>query len=143
MPLPQLANQHSDISSNIKRAVTDTLVGWVANSGVVIRSCSVGYLIEVAAVLQERMVEGAVDADLVEVGTLTRCEVDQVVVAYSFDLRANELAVTHIANPSAGREHVFKAYRVAGDPADAVSVRPRRRVLAELSVAEVADDEDE
>lgn len=85
----------------------------------------------------------AVDADLVEVGTLTRREVEQVVVAYSFDLRTNEIATTNVANPSAGREHVFKAYRVAGDPADAVSLRPRRRVLAELNAAEAADDEDE
>ena len=84
-----------------------------------------------------------VDPDLVEVGTLTRREVDQVVVAYSFDLRTNEIATTNVPNPSAGREHVFKAYRVAGDPADAVSLRARRRVLAELNSAEAADDEDE
>jgi hypothetical protein len=43
----------------------------------------------------------------------------------------------------AGREHAFKAYRVAGDPADAVTLRARRRVLAELSAAEAADDENE
>jgi hypothetical protein len=66
-----------------------------------------------------------VDADLVEVGTLTRREVDQVVVAYSFDLRKNEIATTNIPNPSAGREHVFKAYRIKGDPMDAVTLRTR------------------
>ncbi len=84
-----------------------------------------------------------VNADLVEVGTLTRREVEQVVVAYSFDLRTNEIATTNVANPSAGREHVFKAYRVAGDPADAVSLRTRKRVLAELNAAEAVEDEDE
>ena len=84
-----------------------------------------------------------VDADLVEVGTLTRREVEQVVVAYSFDLRTNAIATTNVANQSAGRVHVFKAYRVAGDPADAVTLRPRRRVLAELNAAEGADDEDD
>lgn len=84
-----------------------------------------------------------VDADLVEVGTLTRREVEQVVVAYSFDLRTNEIATTNVANPSAGREHVFKAYRVVGDPADVVTLRARKRVLAELSAAEAVDDEDE
>ena len=85
----------------------------------------------------------AVDGGLVEVGTLTRREVDQVVLAYSFDLRTNEIATTNVANPSAGREHVFKAYRVADDPADAVTLRAHRRVLAELSASEAADDEDE
>jgi hypothetical protein len=84
-----------------------------------------------------------VDADLIEVGTLTRSEVDSVVVAYSFDLRSNEIATTNVANPSAGREHVFKAYRVAGDPADAVTLRARNRVLAELGAADAAQDDDE
>lgn len=85
----------------------------------------------------------AVDADLVEVGTLTRREVDQVVVAYSFDLRTNEIVTTTVANPSAGREHVFNAYRVAGDVADAVTMRADRRALAELNAGEATDDEDE
>lgn len=64
-----------------------------------------------------------VDADLIEVGTLTRREVDKIVVAYSFDLRTNELAIKHVPNPSAGRKHVFKAYRVPGDPTDNVILR--------------------
>jgi len=85
----------------------------------------------------------SVDDDLVEVGTLVRREVDQVVVAYSFDLRTNELLTTQVANPNAGREHVFKAYRAAGDPAEAVTLRARQRVLAELSAAEAAVEEDE
>ncbi|MHB8388895.1 MAG: hypothetical protein ACYDBH_04840 [Acidobacteriaceae bacterium] len=83
----------------------------------------------------------AVDDDLVEVGTLGRREVDQVVVAYSFDLQANEIATTNVPNPSAGREHAFKAYRVPGDPADAVTLRARNRVLAELNAAEAAEGE--
>lgn len=83
-----------------------------------------------------------VDDDLVEVGTLTRREVDQVVVAYSFDLRTNKIATTHIPNPNAGREHVFKAYRVADDPTDAITLRAQQQVLAELD-AEAASDEDD
>lgn len=83
-----------------------------------------------------------VDADLVEVGTLTRIEVDQVVVAYSFDLHTNEIAITNVPNPSAGREHVFKAYRVAGDPTDAVTLRTRNRVLADMD-PETMEDEDQ
>lgn len=85
----------------------------------------------------------AVDDDLVEVGTLTRREVDEVVVAYSFDLRTNEIDTTRVPNPGGGREHEFKAYRVAGDPADAVTLRDPNRVLAELNTAEAADDEDD
>lgn len=85
----------------------------------------------------------AVDADLVEVGTFTRREVDQVVVAYSFDLRTNELATTQVANPNAGREHVFKAYRVAGDPTDAVTLRARNQILAGLGAADEALEDDE
>lgn len=81
-----------------------------------------------------------VDADLVEVGTLVRCEVDQVVVAYNFDLRTNEIATTHVPNPNAGRRHVFKAYRAAGDPIDAVILRTRSQVLADMG-AEAAEDE--
>ncbi|MDA8120181.1 MAG: hypothetical protein M0Z85_09140 [Gammaproteobacteria bacterium] len=85
----------------------------------------------------------AVDADLIEVGTLMRREVDQAVVAYSFDLRTNEIATTNVPNPSAGREHGFKAYRVAGDPADEVTLRARQRVLAELNATEAADDDED
>ena len=84
----------------------------------------------------------AVDPDLVEVGTFTRREVEHVVVAYSFDLRTNELVTTQVANPNAGREHVFKAYRVAGDPVDAVTLRERRRVLAELGQTDELEEED-
>jgi len=85
----------------------------------------------------------AVDADLLDVGTLTRREVDEMVVAYSFDLRTNELATTQVANPNAGREHVFKAYRVAGDPVDAVTLRARQRVVAGLGAADAALEDDE
>ncbi len=85
----------------------------------------------------------AVDADLIEVGALMRREVDQAAMAYSFNLWTNEIATTNVPNPNAGREHGFKAYRVAGDPADAVTLRVRQRVLAELNAAEAADDEDE
>ena len=64
-----------------------------------------------------------VDTDLVEVGTLIRRETDEVVVAYSFDLRTNEMGTTQVPNPGAGREHAFKAYRCAGDPADDVTLK--------------------
>lgn len=65
--------------------------------------------------------------EYVEVGTLTRREIDWVVVAYDFDLRTNEIATTHVPNPNGGREHVFAAYRVQGDPMDPVSLREREQ----------------
>ena len=64
-----------------------------------------------------------VDDDLVEVGTLVRREVDEIVIAYSFDLIQNEIATTHVPNPNAGCEHVFKAYRINDDPCESVSLR--------------------
>ena len=66
-----------------------------------------------------------VDTGLVEVGTLIRREVNEVVVAYSFDLRTNEMSTTQVPNPGAGREHVFKAYRCVGDPTDEVALSVR------------------
>ena len=66
-----------------------------------------------------------VDDDLVNVGSLMRREVEEIVVAYSFDLQTNEITTTDVPNPNAGREHVFTAYRVEGDPADPVSLHMR------------------
>ena len=73
-----------------------------------------------------------VDGGLVELGILSRREVDQMVVAYNFDLRTNELKTTQVPNPNAGREHVFKVYRVEGDPTDPVSLGRTREFQAEL-----------
>lgn len=80
------------------------------------------------------------DDDLVVVGRLTRREVDRVVVAYRFDLQTNELATTMVPNRNAGKAHDFIAYRVQGDPTEAVILRTREEVVAEL-VAETSDDE--
>lgn len=69
-----------------------------------------------------------VNDDLVEIGSLTRFEVDELIVAYRFDLQSNQLETTTVQNPNAGREHQFRAYRVQGDPTDPVSLRKRNRV---------------
>ena len=63
-----------------------------------------------------------VDDDLVEVGTLTRCESAHRVTAYKFDLESNEIEARHAPNPHAGRRHTFKALRVPGDPTAPVSL---------------------
>ena len=67
--------------------------------------------------------EHPVDGDLVEIGTLTRREVKNVVTAYSFDLVTNEIETRLVPNPNAGREHGFNAYRLPGDPSDPVTMR--------------------
>ena len=71
--------------------------------------------------------EHSVDDDLVECGVLFRREVEKVVAAYSFNLRSNEIRRRMVANPNAGREHRFKAYRAPGDPSEIVTLRKRRQ----------------
>ena len=68
----------------------------------------------------------------VQVGTLIRREVDDVVASYAFDLRTNELSTKLVPNLNAGREHVFHAYRLEGEPVDPVRRRDRQAVLAGL-----------
>lgn len=85
----------------------------------------------------------SVDEDLTEIATLTRREVDRMVVAYSFDLRSNELTTTLVPNPSAGTEHVFKAYRLQGDPTAPVTLRERSRRIAEQAFQELFSGEED
>lgn len=66
-----------------------------------------------------------IDIDLTEIGSLTRREVEHMVVAYQFDLRTNELETTVVRNPNAGSEHVFKAWRVKGDPEEPITLREK------------------
>ncbi|MBF0348375.1 MAG: hypothetical protein HQL81_11975 [Magnetococcales bacterium] len=81
-----------------------------------------------------------VEDDLVIVGTLTRREVNEMVVAYSFDFRTNEIATIKVSNPSAGKEHVFKAYRVRGEPTDPVGLTSDVSVSTAHVSAENDDD---
>lgn len=57
------------------------------------------------------------------VGELQRQEAEHLVVAYSFDLRTNELVPTRVVNPDAGRVHHFRAWRLKGTPGDAVAMK--------------------
>jgi len=63
-----------------------------------------------------------VDEDMQEIATLTRQEVKQMVIGYNFDLQTNEMDIKIVNNPKAGREYVFKAYRVIGDPHESVTM---------------------
>ena len=88
--------------------------------------------------------EMEVEAGVFEISTLTRREAERVVVAYTFDLRSNELDTALVANPSAGREHVFKVYRVDGDPEAPVRLQERSRALAKGTNSDLwAGDDDE
>lgn len=58
-----------------------------------------------------------------EVGMLARVEAKEIVVAYSFDLKTNEIVARKVSNPDAGKEHRFRAWRLAGDPMEPVSMR--------------------
>ncbi|MCK6565121.1 MAG: hypothetical protein L6Q80_10270 [Dehalococcoidia bacterium] len=75
-------------------------------------------------------------AGLVQVGDLERREAEQLVVRYSFDLRTNELDTATVPNPSAGRVHRFRAWRLEGDPADPVA-------MAALDTQPVVEEEDD
>lgn len=82
-------------------------------------------LVDGAAHHQTLILPGEMEAGkrFVGVGELRRREADKLVVAYSFDLRTNEILPRSIANPDAGREHVFRAWRLKGSPMDSVSMR--------------------
>lgn len=74
--------------------------------------------------------------DFVEVAQLTRVEVESLIVGYTFDLVANTLVSETAPNPNAGREHTFRAWRLAGTPTDPVA-------LLQVSAAEVEIEADE
>lgn len=75
-----------------------------------------------------------------DVGNLSRREADKLIVGYSFNLKTNELRAKTIANPGAGREHRFRAWRLAGSPANPVSMRSLKGVAESLeSEAETAE----
>lgn len=61
--------------------------------------------------------------DFIEVGKLSRVEAAKMIVGYRFDLRSNKLVPMTVANPGAGKKHVFRAWRVRGDKKDRVSMR--------------------
>ncbi len=66
-----------------------------------------------------------------QVGELVRAEAQRLVVRYAFDLRSNTLMPDTIANPSAGREHVFRALRLEGMGCEPVVMRDVVEVVGE------------
>lgn len=74
------------------------------------------------------------------VGELVRTEAAQLVVAYKFDLRTNELMPEQMPNPNAGRQHNFRAWRLAGE-AGTRRVEMMPVTERKLMVEREADDE--
>jgi len=66
-----------------------------------------------------------------------------MVVAYNFDLRSNTLKTELVPNPNAGKEHVFKAYRMQGDPLTPVTLVERSRGKAEAAYQDLFGVDDE
>jgi hypothetical protein len=77
---------------------------------------------------------------LVDLGKLRRREAAKLIVGYSFDLRTNELIPKKVQNPGAGREHLFRAWRLKGSPEDRVAMRA---IPPEKLVREVDEDASE
>jgi hypothetical protein len=71
------------------------------------------------------------DAGFVEIGNLTREEAPEIIVGYSFDLKTNEIMPKKVPNPGAGRQHVFRAWRLKGSPASPISMRQIEAIIAE------------
>jgi hypothetical protein len=65
-----------------------------------------------------------------EVGSLVRQETDKLIVGYTFDLGHNTLKAETIPNPSAGRKHGFKAWRLSDASDDSVVMNERSNTSA-------------
>lgn len=80
-----------------------------------------------------------VPRELRQVGTLVRKEAHNLIVGYTFDLRKNTLSPQTIPNPSAGKEHRFRAWRLDAKEREPVAMREIVPVKPEN--AEIEDDE--
>jgi len=61
--------------------------------------------------------------DWKEVGLLMRTESDKLIVSYQVDLVRNQLTSTTIPNPSAGKAHLFRAWRLRSGSDEPVAMR--------------------
>jgi hypothetical protein len=86
--------------------------------------------------------EGMIDGHplLERVGSLRRVEARDLVVAYTFDLRTNELIPQLAPDPSAGKEHTFAAFRYKGSGSGEVRMAEPRRIAELLAETEEVDE---
>lgn len=101
------------------------------------------HLVEGVAHRQTLILPQDVDAGsgCFEVGELRRREAAELIVGYSFDLQTNELIPKKVPNPGAGREHVFRAWRLNGSETEAVAMRNIRPESLTLEVDDETTDE--
>ncbi len=79
--------------------------------------------------------------DFEMIGDLVRVEAANLVVAYRFDLRTNDLTPDTIPNPHAGRAHHFRAWRLQGEGGDRrVAITPTSARPVPAPEAEVEDE---
>lgn len=64
-----------------------------------------------------------VSNEFARVGTLMREESERLIIGYTFDLKNNTLEPKTVPNPSAGKQHVFHAWRLRGGSDEPVSMR--------------------
>ena len=76
-----------------------------------------------------------------QVGMLARREAERLIVSYSFELRQNVLRPETVPNPSAGREHLFGAWRLHEGSDEPVAMRELPLTVADDVRDEVCDDE--
>lgn len=97
-------------------------------------------LLDGVAHTQTLILPADVDAppDYRDVGYLVRREVDELIVGYSFDLRANDIVAEKIANSAAGKEHAFRAWRLSDMVGAPVTLRG---IPADVDAEEDEDEE--
>lgn len=100
------------------------------------------HLVEGAAHHHTLILPAAVEPGegLTQVGELRRVEAAKLIVGYSFNLQTNEITPEEVPNPGAGREHLFRAWRLNESPLDPVSMR---KVTPEKLVLEVENEDTE
>lgn len=60
--------------------------------------------------------------DFFKVGELLRTEAAELIVAYRFNLKTNTIDAEKIPNPTAGKQHLFYAWRLKGAPSTKVAM---------------------
>jgi hypothetical protein len=81
------------------------------------------------------------DSDFFEIGTLVRAEAAELIVAYAFNLKTNEISLKTEPNPHVGEKHTFRAWRLKESPRTSVVIRDFQSIRDEVAAsAEEADE---
>ncbi len=75
-----------------------------------------------------------------EIGRLTRREADNLIIGYEFDLTTNSITPHDMPNPSAGREHHFRAFRLAGSGGPEVALTRSPEIEREAALIEAEEE---